>query len=129
VSKAGDPALARVLAEYSPLVLKLTGSTALESAGPGQAKPREASLTAFPWGEVWVPLAGHIDLAEETRRLEKELAGLDRNLAAARAKLDNPDYLRKAPEDIVEEMRQRQADLEIRRGAVEHSLALLKDMR
>jgi len=128
VIRADEPALTRVLAEYSPLVLKLTGSTALESAGPDQVKPREASLAAFPWGEVWVPLAGHIDLAEEARRLEKELAGLDQNLAAARTKLANLDYLRKAPEDIVEEMRQRQADLAARREAVERSLALLKDM-
>jgi valyl-tRNA synthetase len=128
VIKAEDQALTRVLAEYSPLVLKLTGSASFESAGSGQAKPREASLTAFPWGEVWVPLAGHIDLAEEDRRLEKELAGLDQNLAAARAKLANPEYLRKAPEDIVEEMRLRQADLAVRREAVERSLALLKDM-
>jgi valyl-tRNA synthetase len=128
VIKADDSALAGVLAEYGPLVLKLTGSAALESAGSGQAKPREASLAAFTWGEVWVPLTGHIDFAEEARRLEKELAGLDQNLDAARAKLANPEYLRKAPEDIVEEMRQRQADLAARRGAVERSLALLKDM-
>ena len=128
VIKADEPALTRVLSEYSPLVLRLTGSTALESAAPGRKKPREASLAAFPWGEVWVPLAGHIDLAEEARRLEKEMAGLDQNLALAQAKLANPDYLGKAPEDIVEEMRQRQTDLTARRGAVEASLALLKEM-
>jgi valyl-tRNA synthetase len=128
VIKAEDQTLIRVLAEYSPLVLKLTGSASFESAGSGQAKPREASLTAFPWGEVWVPLSGHIDLAEEARRLEKESAGLDQNLTAARTKLANPEYLSKAPEDIVEEMRQRQADLTVRREAVERSLALLKDM-
>ncbi|MDR2935234.1 MAG: valine--tRNA ligase [Candidatus Adiutrix sp.] len=125
---AGDQALTRVLAEYSPLVLKLTGSAAFEAAGPGQVKPREASLTAFPWGEVWVPLAGHIDMAEEARRLEKEAAGLARDLEAARAKLANPEYLGKAPEDIVEDMRRREADLAARRGAVERSLALLKGM-
>lgn len=127
VIKAGDQAL-RVLAEYSPLVLKLTGSAAFEATAPGQAKPREASLTAFPWGEVWVPLAGHIDLAGEARRLEKDAAGLEKDLASARAKLANPEYLNKAPEDIVEEMRRRQEDLEARRGAVERSLALLRDM-
>ena len=128
IIKADEPALTMVLAEYSPLVLKLTGSTALESAAPGQDKPREASLAAFPWGEVWVPLAGHIDLTAEARRLEKETADLDQSLAAARAKLANTDYLRKAPEDIVEEMRQRQADLEARRRAVERSLAQLREM-
>ena len=75
-----------------------------------------------------MPLTGHIDLAEETRRLEKERSGLARETDSARAKLANPDYVGKAPEEIVEETRRRLADLEARRGAVERSLALLKDM-
>ncbi|MDR3038112.1 MAG: valine--tRNA ligase [Candidatus Adiutrix sp.] len=128
VIRATDPALTAVLAEYSPLLLRLTGSAGLRPAEPAETKPREASLTVFPWGEVWVPLAGHIDLAEETRRLEKERSGLARETDSARAKLANPDYVGKAPEEIVEETRRRLADLEARRGAVERSLALLKDM-
>ncbi|MDR1045587.1 MAG: valine--tRNA ligase [Candidatus Adiutrix sp.] len=126
--KCGEPALASALEEYSPLLLKLMGAESLGLAGAETAKPRDAALAAFPWGEVWLPLAGHIDLAEESRRLEKELAGLGKEAKAARAKLANADYVNKAPEEIVEETRERLSAMEARTETLKRSLNLLREM-
>ena len=125
--KTDDPALAAVLSEYSPLLLKLIGAESLTPTA-GRAKSRDAALAAFPWGEVWLPLAGHIDLEEESRRLAKEMTTLEKDMKAARAKLANQDYISKAPEEIVEETRDRLAAMESRSEALARAVAMLKEM-
>jgi valyl-tRNA synthetase len=49
-----------------------------------------------------------IDVAAERRRLEKDLAAAQKELASAAAKLANADFLAKAPENIVDKIRDRQ---------------------
>ncbi len=126
--KVGDLSLASALNEYSPLLLKLMGAEAILLASGAQSKPKDASLTAFPWGEVWVPLAGHIDFAAETQRLTKELATVEKDCRAAQNKLANEDYIAKAPEEIVAETRERLVALEVRAVTLKESLTRLKEM-
>ncbi len=51
--------------------------------------------------EIYLPLAGIIDFAEEARRLDKEMEKLGKDLAQARRKLENEDFLHKAPREVV----------------------------
>lgn len=120
--------LSGILKEYSPLLLKLMGADQLTLAAEGEAKPREAALAAFAWGEVWIPLAGHIDLVEETKRLSKEFDTLQKDMKAAQAKLANSDYVNKAPEEIVEETRERLVAMVARSESLGRSLEMLKGM-
>ncbi|MDR2611456.1 MAG: valine--tRNA ligase [Deltaproteobacteria bacterium] len=119
------PEVAGLVAEYSPLLLKLMGAETLSTALPGEAKPRDAAEQILDWGAVWIPVAGEIDLAAEQARLAKELVELDRDIAQAEAKLRNPGYLAKAPEEVVEETRERLASLRARREGAERSLRLV----
>jgi valyl-tRNA synthetase len=61
-------------------------------------------------GTVVVELdtSGTIDVAAECRRLEKDLATAQKELASTAAKLDNADFLAKAPEAVVGKIRDRQ---------------------
>ncbi len=61
-------------------------------------------------GTVVVELdtSGTIDVAAERRRLEKDLAAAQKELASTAAKLDNADFLAKAPEAVVGKIRDRQ---------------------
>ena len=62
-------------------------------------------------GEVAaLPLAGIIDVAAEQARLEKEMARVDSDIARIDAKLANVDFLRRAPEDVVEGEREKRAE-------------------
>ena len=60
-------------------------------------------------GTVVVELdtSGTIDVAAERRRLEKDLAAAQKELASTAAKLDNADFLAKAPEAVVGKIRDR----------------------
>jgi valyl-tRNA synthetase len=52
-----------------------------------------------------------VDLPREKARLGKEIGRLDAELAKIAAKLANPDFLAKAKSEIVEEQREREADV------------------
>lgn len=67
----------------------------------------EVRLTA---GTVTVEIdtSGTIDVAAERKRLEKDLAGAEKELATTGAKLGNEAFLAKAPDEVVEKIRGRQ---------------------
>ncbi|MGB8386913.1 class I tRNA ligase family protein, partial [Mycobacterium sp.] len=57
---------------------------------------------------VELDTSGTIDVAAERRRLEKDLAVAEKELASTAAKLTNADFLAKAPAQIVGKIRDRQ---------------------
>ncbi len=61
-------------------------------------------------GTVAVELdtSGSVDIEAERRRLEKDLAAAQKELATTSAKLGNEAFLAKAPADVVEKIRGRQ---------------------
>lgn len=78
-------------------------------------------------GEVAaLPLAGIIDLDAERARLTKELGKLDQDIAAVERKLGNPDFMARAPEEIVEENRERKATAEARKLKILEALERLR---
>ncbi|MDR1313941.1 MAG: valine--tRNA ligase [Deltaproteobacteria bacterium] len=125
---ANDPATAALVEEYAPLLLKLMGAESLAAAAPGAPKPRDACEAIHDWGAVWTPVAGEVDAAAEKARLEKELAAIARDIAQAESKLANPGYLAKAPEDVVEETRERLASFKAKREGAEKSLRLISGL-
>jgi len=57
-----------------------------------------------------LPLAEVIDLAQERQRLQKEMDKLNGEIVKLDKKLSNEQFLAKAPEEVVEEQRERLAD-------------------
>jgi valyl-tRNA synthetase len=57
--------------------------------------------------EVWVPLEGLIDLAEERERIERELGKAEAELRRAEGKLGNEAFVSKAPAQVVDAERQK----------------------
>ena len=57
-----------------------------------------------------LPLQGVMDLEAEKSRLAKEIAKLTGDAGKIEAKLDNADFVARAPEEVVEENRERLAD-------------------
>ena len=61
--------------------------------------------------EVRVPLAGVIDVGAETARIDKELARVDGDLRLIEGKLSNPNFVARAPAEVVEKDRARVEEL------------------
>ena len=98
--------------EQAGLAAQVASVTALawltEPAGEFNATAQvEVRLTA---GTVAVELdtSGTVDVAAERRRLEKDLAAAQKELASTAAKLGNQAFLAKAPGDVVDKIRERQ---------------------
>ena len=72
-----------------------------------------------------LPLEGVIDIAAEKARLAKELEKIAKDTAAIEARLGNPGFVAKAPPEVLEESRERKAELEARRSKVDEALKRL----
>ena len=78
---------------------------------------------------VALPLAGIIDFAAEKARLEKEMARVDSDIARIDGKLGNADFLRRAPEEVVEGEREKREEAALRRVKIVEALERLKVAR
>ena len=88
---------------------QLAGVTQL-TAGPDQTKPKAAASVVVGRSEVYVPLEGMIDLDQERERLRKEIAQKEDFLQSVERKLQNKQFVEKAPDEVVERERQKKRD-------------------
>jgi valyl-tRNA synthetase len=75
--------------------------------------------------EVIMPLGGLVDLAAERERIRREIGKADKEVATLDKKLSNPDFLGRAPEDVIAEQRQRLDDEKGRRQRLIEALSAL----
>jgi valyl-tRNA synthetase len=73
-----------------------------------------------------LPLKGVIDLAAEGARLAKEMAKADADIARVDAKLSNANFVARAPEEVVEEEKEKREEAEMRKAKIAEALERLK---
>jgi valyl-tRNA synthetase len=95
----------------TPFIIQL-GGVGQFSCGADVQKPPQAASHVTPDFETYVSLAGLIDVAAEVKRLDKQLAEKRKFLDGMRAKLDNPNFVNKAPAEVVQQQREQVADLQ-----------------
>ena len=109
---------------WSDMLIRLArlSEVRFEAAAPAQ------SVQMVVRGEVAaLPLAGIVDVAAERQRLQKEIGKIDADVAKTDAKLGNADFLARAPEEVVEEQRERRDEAVSRRQKLAEALERLKD--
>jgi valyl-tRNA synthetase len=78
-------------------------------------------------GEVAaLPLKGVIDLAAERARLAKEMAKADADIARVDVKLGNPNFVSRAPEEVVEDEKEKREEAQARKAKIAEALERLK---
>jgi valyl-tRNA synthetase len=73
-----------------------------------------------------LPLKGVIDVAAERARLTKEMQKADADIARVDAKLNNPNFMARAPEEVVEEEKERREEAVARKAKIAEALEGLK---
>jgi valyl-tRNA synthetase len=87
----------------------------------------EGAVQLLVRGEVAaLPLKGVIDLAAERARLDKEIAKADADIKRVDAKLGNEKFVANAPEDIVEEEKEKREAALARKAKILAALERLK---
>lgn len=122
VSGANAATQAR-LARHRDLIVTLGR---LESVREADAAP--AGAAPFVVGEATAALAiaQFIDLAAEKARLTKDIASAASDIDRTAKKLANADFVARAPEEVVEENRERLAEAEAAKAKLEAALARLE---
>jgi valyl-tRNA synthetase len=111
-----------VLSANAPLIAQLlrVAEVRFEAAVPEGAIPYVVDGATLA-----LPVAEFIDLAAERTRLAKEVTALISDIARTAGKLNNPDFVARAPEEVVEENRERLAEAEAAKTKLEGALARL----
>jgi valyl-tRNA synthetase len=87
----------------------------------------DGSVQLLVRGEVAaIPLKGVIDLAAEKTRLDKELAKAEADIKRVDAKLGNADFVARAPEEVIDEQREKREEAEARKTKILEALERLK---
>ena len=108
-------------AEFIKRLARVSDISSAPSAPPG-------SVQLLVRGEVAaLPLKGVIDLAAERARLAKEMQKAEADIARVDAKLGNANFVARAPEDVVEEEKEKREEAVARKAKLAEAVERLKD--
>ncbi len=89
--------------------------------------PEKAMTSILSGVEIFLPLEGLIDIEEEIKRLENEYRKWDSEVQRVQKKLSNEGFIKKAPEKVVKEERQKEKTYLDNRQKVEERIKELKN--
>jgi valyl-tRNA synthetase len=125
--QAPEAATRDLLDGQRALISQLARLAGLAIGEPGP-KPRAAATAIVDGAAVYVSLAGVIDFGKEIERLEKEMAKLGKELDGMSKKLNNDDFLAKAPPEVVAGVREKHAALSDKQHKIETTLERIREM-
>ncbi len=123
-----DPGKRAQLAELSASLMNLTRSVALDIQETG-SRPKGAASHIEQDLEIFVPLAGLVDVAAESAKLEKEAGKTQGELARVQGKLNNEKFMANAPPEVVTKEREKEAELTATLARIKDNLARLEELR
>ena len=119
-ASADSQARAQRWAEFMKRLARVSDISFADSAPQG-------SVQLVIRGEVAaLPLKGVIDIGAERARLAKEMTKADADIARSDAKLNNPKFVERAAEEVVEEEREKREEAAARKAKIAEALERLK---
>jgi valyl-tRNA synthetase len=125
VIKPADAEAERILARNVEYLKRFCNTESL-AIDPAASAPEKAMSAVVSGAELYLPLAGLIDIGQEIARLTKELETLNKEVERASGKLANEGFVSKAPARVIEEEREKLRDYTERRDKVKARLAELQ---
>ena len=92
-------------------------------------KPKQAAGAVVGNMEVFVILKDILDFESESLRLQKELSKLEKEFSMTSRKLSNDDFLQKAPQDVIDKEREKNARLGEKIEKLNRRLVIMKGLR
>jgi valyl-tRNA synthetase len=121
--KPSGPAVAAVL-ESSRAVIGSLARAAITVSRDG-ARPAGSAVATTPSGDVFVRLEGVVDFEAERQRLRKEIERARKEIAFLEGKLGRPEFVERAPAEVVERERERLVEQRQTEQKLSTSLAAL----
>ncbi len=93
----------------------------IEQLAAGVEPPQSATALAGEM-KILIPMAGLIDKEAESKRLQKELEKSAAEILRLSQKLENPQFVERAPDQVVQRERDRLCDVENRQQQLQQQL-------
>lgn len=101
--------------------------TKVENIDLSESKPERSLATVLDDVQVYLPVGDLLDVEKEVQRLKTDLAKLEKDIEKSRAKLANPQFVERAPEEVITKEKAALADNEAKRARVTENLKSLTD--
>jgi len=108
--QSSDNYIRGAAADNQDLLINLARLKSFTAEKPGP-RPKAAATAIVANATLFVSLEGIIDFAKEAGRLEKEMQKIDIELGKLSKKLNNDDFLNKAPDQVVAKVREKSDSL------------------
>lgn len=125
VHVAGGEDICAVFAANEAQILKLARADKLVR-GDTLTVPKASAKAVIANAEIAVPLEGLIDFSKERERLQNQIGKLAIELTRLSGQLSNLDFVKKAPAEKVEALRERRSEIEIQTATLQQNLASLE---
>jgi valyl-tRNA synthetase len=103
-AQSQDESTKKTIQQHRDMIINLARLKSL-SVGNAVKRPKSAATAVVNDATIFISLEGIVDFAKEIERLEKEINKLTNESATVSKKLNNEDFLRKAPVEVVEKVK------------------------
>jgi valyl-tRNA synthetase len=121
IVQSPDKEVRGLIKQRRDIIGNLCKAKMLEVMPLGERPPASAT-SVFGSAIIFVSLEGVIDFDRETERLNKEIGKITKELGGIDKKLKNEDFLEKAPNDVVEKVREKGEKLSQKRNRLQENL-------
>ena len=125
IAKVSDAAHYAILKENESYIARFSNPEEFVYGEDVEA-PSDAVTSVITGAEIYLPLAGLINIEDEIARLEKEAEKLQQEVDRVEKKLSNEKFVAKAPAAVVEAERAKGSDYQAQRESVLERIATLK---
>lgn len=123
-----DDKAQKILTEYRKVIQSLGRIGELEISQ--EVKTLKSALTTVIVSgceiKIVVPLDGLVDLAEEIKRIQKNIEKIDKSLEGLSKRLTNDNFIKNAAPEVVQNDRQQMDELNLQRGTLTEALIRLR---
>jgi valyl-tRNA synthetase len=116
-----DTEVRELLERHQHLLVNLGRLESLQVAPPGE-RPASSATSVFGNSTIFVSLEGVIDIERELERLNKEMTKITRELHGIDKKLSSHDFLEKAPQEVVQKVRDKGERLAEKRNRLQENV-------
>lgn len=117
----------RRIRDFQALLMRLARLEHIEvfSNTASDADMKGAASALVTGATLILPLQGAIDIEAEKARLQKELTKLDGEYQGLAGRLNKPSFVERAPEEVVNEVKNRIEEINVRQGKLSAALKRL----
>jgi valyl-tRNA synthetase len=123
-----DSKIKAAIEQYQDIIINLSKLDFCSVTDKAE-RPKSSATAVVGGATIFVPLKGIIDFAKETLRLEKEMNKLVKELATVSKKLENENFLDKAPEDVVRQVKAKHSLLQEKQQKLQSNLNKINEIQ